>query len=108
MRRIAAGLSLVLVLGFGAGVSGCADKKEAQCKEAYGKVMEAAKGMMKALGKAAEADKLNTPEAQAKFVAKCKELPDEVIACIDLAKAKDPACRELMKKHKDAIPMPGK
>ena len=48
--------------------------------------------------------KAKMPEAQ--FVAQCKELPEEAIACIDLKKMSDPACKEIMKKHKDKFPKP--
>ncbi len=108
MRKIALALMLSLALGASMAAAGCTNKKEQQCKDALNNVMTAAKGMAKALGGkgASELEKGLPAEVEKQFVEKCKELPDEVIACIDMKKMLDPKCRELMKQHKDLLPMP--
>jgi hypothetical protein len=111
MRRFAT-FAAAAVLAVSLASTGCSNPKEQKCKEAYGKMIEFASNMAKALGGKAAGGKdvaaemkAKLPEAQ--FVAQCKELPDEAIACMDLQKAmSDKSCQEIMKKYKDKFPRP--
>jgi hypothetical protein len=96
MRTIAA---LLLLTGLATASAACqSDAKKTRCQEIYAKAQAKAQSE----GKANHFD--SRPEAKASFILKCRDLPEEVQACLDVATSAGPTCKELRKQHQVPVP----